>query len=236
MTSATKSSSSAMRNLVVAFAVLLAAGLAIGRFSPDSSKDPPGGARSGSGITDDFARGDSKTSLTVGGKHADWTVPRGVWGVQKGSAYVVSATGRPATAVAVVDMGSAEGSVQVRLAQVSNGSGLVFRYRDPANYWAFVVAPGYATWTIERTIAGRRTVVGNTGLSPVKAGTVAAIRMEGPAIEFMLDGKVKRRVNNPLLQNATRTGLIGRGPKVGEARWDGFRAGPAVVSAVPKPP
>ena len=216
------------------FLVLVVVGLAIGRLSPDEpSGGPARAADDAAAIVDDFARADTARTISSGGQRR-WIAARGVWGIRDEAAYVVSAPG--GVALAVIDAGWAEGSVQTRLSQSSNGAGLVFRYRDPANYWAFVVAPPYATWTIERTVGGRRTVVGNTGLSPIKAGTVAAVRMGSQSVEFVLDGKVRRRIDNAILADATHVGLVGRGAVAGRARWDSFRAIPAPISAVPKQP
>jgi hypothetical protein len=216
--------------VIVAFVVLAVAGVVIGRASPPRTDGTrPLIASSNAEVADEFNRTDG-TSLGQPPK-AHWVVDKGEWGIRDGAAYVVSPPGDPA--LAVVETDGPDGVVQVTMATSVNDCGLLFRYRDTANYWALTAVPGYATWNLERVIEGNSVIVANTGLSPTKSGTVLAVRMRGDLLELFVDGKLQKQVKDTAFQTESRVGLIGRGPAVAQARWDGLLADGAPTG---KPP
>src|SRR5215212_7799825 len=86
--------------------------------------------------TDDFEREPPSGGLgrVPGGPR--WRVVRGEWAISLGRARTLQPTPLLAPALVTVNRSDPDGVVAVTLAQVAEGSGLVFRYQDPANFWA----------------------------------------------------------------------------------------------------
>lgn len=168
---------------------------------------------------DTFDRPDDPARLGAVPGGADWEAAVGTWGVLAGQAYLVnSVAGRN---LAVVDAGSANGTYQVAIPTVADGAGLVFRYRDPANYWAFVAVPGYATWAAIKVVDGQEESAANTGLSAVADGSTLGVRLDGDTIDLMVDSQVVTTITDGELSDATRVGLTSRNDG---ARLDDLRA------------
>lgn len=207
--------------MTAVFIALAVVGVLVGRASPPNTSGPQAlVVAANAEVADQFNRTDSTTLGRP--RKARWATGAGEWGIRDGTAYVVSNAADPA--IAVVQASGADGVVQVTMATAANGCGLVFRYRDPANYWALTAVPGYATWNLERVIDGKTVIVANTGLSATKSGTVVTVRMRGDLLELFVDGKLAKQVKDRAFQTADRVGLLGRGPGATQARWDGFLA------------
>jgi hypothetical protein len=130
--------------------------------------------------------------------------------------------------MALVDVGSGDGLVQVTGSAMEPGLGLAFRCRGPANCWSVDSAPSLGTWTVRKVVRGRETVVGNLGTVPVDAGTTVAVEMRGTRLRFSVDGVVARTFVDGALVKAHRAGpSILAGPTVTAARWTDFRFGPS---------
>lgn len=170
------------------------------------------------GHLDDFDRPDNPSSL-VGKGGFEWTSDGGTWGLSDHRA-LVSSPGDDRD-YAVVDYGGGDGAVQVWASRVSDGAGLLFRYRDPANHWSVVAVPAYATWAVVKTLDGMETVVGNTGFSSLD-GTAVGVRFRGKAIDIILGTEVVKTVIDGTLEDATRVGITARGPGAQSARFDDF--------------
>jgi hypothetical protein len=171
-----------------------------------------------SDLFDSFDRPDDGASLRALPRGPVWSVPAGTWGIVDNQAYLPGPiAGRN---LAVVDPGVAEPTLQVEVPVVSDGTGLVFRYRDVANYWAFVAVPAYATWAVVKVVDGREQVMASTGLSDTADGTVLGIRLSGETIDLILDSRVVTTINDPELADATVIGLTARDSA---SRLDGLR-------------
>jgi len=135
-------------------------------------------------------------------------------------------------------MGAADGLVQVTQKVDAAGAGLVFRYRNEFNYWVVRSAPKFATWTVEKVLAGKVLSLGNLGSSPVSDGTTISVLMQGAHLEFFVDGFRRRTITDSDLNNETLVGLSAFGEGVGAARWRTFVASaqreplPAVTTTV----
>jgi hypothetical protein len=184
------------------------------------------------GSVDGFERPDNPVNLGAMPAGLPWRAAVGTWGIA--AAQAAATTPLAGRNVAVVDAGRADEAVQVRVAKVTNGSGVVFRYRDPGNFWAVVAAPGYATWAIVKVVAGKDRVVGNTGLSPVADGTAVGVRAQGDTIDVLVDGRVTTTFGDVAFKDATMAGLTVEGLEGGKARFDDFRV--AQPGGQPLPP
>ncbi len=158
---------------------------------------------------DDFWRNGTPTPLGTDSSRMRWMTPNSTWTVSSGSAYV-SIPGF-SRSLAVSDMPRAEGAVDVRMTRVTQGAGVVFRYRDPDNYWAVVAVPGYATWAIVNVVEGREAVIANTGLSPIADGTTVTVRTKGDAVDVAFNSSVVRSFTDGTLSDATGVGITAEG-------------------------
>ena len=171
-------------------------------------------------VHDGFDRPDHAGGLGAVQGGPSWRADAGVWGIAASSAYV-SAPG-PGRNLAVAQTGGGDGQAQVRLARVVDGAGLLVRYRDPANHWAVVAVPGYATWAVVRTVGGREEVVANTGLSAVADGTTVGAVLDGDTMTVLVHGSVTTTVSDPALAGAGAAGMTTSGSGAGVARFDDF--------------
>ncbi len=174
------------------------------------------------GTLDSFARPNDSANLGSVPAGPVWSAEIGTWGISNEQAYVVGpAAGRNH---AVVRAG-ADGVVQVKLTRMVHGAGLVFRFASPRDHWAIVAVPSYATFALVRTVDGREEAVGNTGLSPIDDGTTVGVRMAGPVIDLVLNGRVVDTVVDETLSGADGAGLTAEsipGVDAAAARFDDF--------------
>lgn len=155
-------------------------------------------------VRDTFDRADAPTlGAATGGP---WTSAAGTWGV---SGHTARLTRKAAAApsLALLDAGSGDATVQVGFLSVQNGSGIAFRCKDQRNCWTVTASLPFATWNIDRIVDGRRTRIGNLGLSSTDAGTMLAVRLEGPSIVFSVDGKQAASFTDPALASEHGVGL-----------------------------
>jgi len=174
------------------------------------------------GGLDSFSRFDSSTTLGAMPGGPPWRSIGGVWAVGYGQAYPAKPiSGRN---LAVLDLGHGDGAVQVRVPHLGQGAGVVFRYRDPADYWYVAATPAYASWAVVKVVGGHEEAVTTTGFSQVGDGTTVAVRFEGDEITVALDGAVKAQVSDGALSDAGGVGLTIRSPDAAKVRFDDFRA------------
>jgi hypothetical protein len=157
---------------------------------------------------DAFDRPDDTASLGAAPAGPAWIAPAGTWGVLAGQASLVGPlAGRN---LAVLDVGQADATLQVQVPVASDGAGLVFRYRDVTNYWAFVAVPVYGSWAVVKVVDGREMVVANTGLSGTADGTALGVRLQGETIDLILNSRVVSTITDPELAGANSVGLAAR--------------------------
>lgn len=194
----------------------------VGRVVAEGSGRGEGPALAVSGGLDSFSRFDASNTLGTMPGGPSWRAVTGGWAVALGQAYPASPA--PGRSVAVIGLGQGDGAVQVRVVQMVQGAGVVFRYRDPANYWYVAAVPAYGSWAVVKVVDGNEEVVGNTGPSPVGDGTTVAVRFQGPRIDVAVDGVVKKTVSDGALADAPGVGMAVPGPDAAKARFDDFRA------------
>jgi hypothetical protein len=176
------------------------------------------------GSTDSFDRAESADSLGNMPDGRAWLVDAGTWGITSGQAQVSES--HEYRNHAVVGIGQGDGAVQVRMTRVTPGSGLVFRYEGPYNYWALVAVPEVATWNIYKVVDGTREIVGNTGEAQTRDGTTIAVRTNGDTIELIVNGRVMKTIVDDFGQDNGRFGLtVAGGEQSTTARFDDFVVG-----------
>ncbi len=181
------------------------------------------------GVSDSFDRPDDPSSLGTSPTGMMWRADAGTWGIVGGQAAPLVPA--PGHSFAVVPLGNSDGAVQVQMAKVADGAGLVFRYQDPRNYWAVTAAPYYATWVVSRTVDARTQVVANTGLSATHDGTTLAVRMTGDVIDVAVEAGVRKTISDGALLHSSMVGLMVSGISSTAPRFDDFE-----MAAVASPP
>jgi hypothetical protein len=174
------------------------------------------------GTGDGFDRVDDPGGIGSQAGGPRWRTDGGQWRIVGGKAAATpGATGRT-FAVAPIDAG--DGALQVRLDKVTDGAGLVFRYRDPLNYWSVVAAPHYATWSVTKTVRGLTSPVVGTGLTSTKDGTTVAVRMKADTIDVVIGGRVRKTITDRTLAREGLGGMTVSGQGGDAARFDDFHA------------
>jgi hypothetical protein len=188
------------------------------------------------GVFDTYRRADNAVSLGQSDSGKSWVSRIGTWGVKGGEAYVATPKPRRYN-LAVVDMHTGDGTVQVTLAQVVEGAGLVFRYQNSLNYYALVAAPKFATWGLQRVYHGKVSSLGRLGLVPVQNQTTISVLLRGPEIDIAVDGQLRKSfADNVVLETAPYVGLIAFGSGGRNVRWVNFVASAAAPAPPPPAP
>ncbi len=186
-------------------------------------------------VHDDFDRPASDT-LGRSSTGQRWTVASGQWGITDREA-VLRSTPSDTPSVATIDVGRSEGWVQATATTAPQGFGVVFRYRDPRNYWRIVAVPDYATFNVFKVVNGRETKVTASGIGVVtydKTNVTIGIRLEGDRFTFYVDGRdTGVTMRDPELRNARRAGLVVSSVKGTGLRVAGFAAGPLDAAGPP---
>lgn len=174
------------------------------------------------GASDQFNRPDDAFSLGAQPGGLRWRADVGRWGVlgEKAAATLPG----PDRSFAVIPVDRGDGAVQVRLDKVTDGAGLVFRYRDPRNFWSLVAAPRYATWSLTKTIGGLSSGAATTGLTSTRDGTTIAVRMKGDIIDVVVGGRVRKTITDRSLRHEALGGLTVAGDAAALARFDDMHA------------
>lgn len=209
------------------------AGLVVAEFGPDatSARFADFSSRQGNmlgaadaTIRDAFERPNA-ASLGRTETGQAWRALRGTWGIRAEDAVLASKATRTPS-IAIVDLGFADGVVQVTGTTVPEGFGAAFRCRDAHNCWRVVAVPGFGTWNVLKVVDGRQTLLGGIGLATFGPGSTITVRMQGPRLTFYVDGVETKTIEDADLADATGAGLVVASKKGRDARFAGFAAAP----------
>lgn len=186
-------------------------------------------------VYDTFDRPDTAASLSKAQTNQAWAVVGAPWAIESGQARVAKADAGKRS-VAVVDAGIADGVVQVTFAKVVAGGGLVFRFKDPGDFFAFTAAPKFGTWNLQKTSGGTITNLGNVGIIGATDGTTISVRFVGDQITVTVNGVDQRAYVDGDLTTETRVGLLGVADNALAGRWDNFVTSSVISPAVGSAP
>ena len=161
------------------------------RATPRSGRCSTTSSGPGAPVHDDFERRRDRIARL----HADRSAladARAAAGRSSGGEAVLESQPSLKPSIATVDVGRSDGWVQVTASSMPTGTGLVFRYRDPQNYFRITAVPQYGTLNVIKVVDGRETRVGSTGLTNFGNGSTIGVRLRGDAG----DG-VRRRLPRP---------------------------------------
>lgn len=214
---------------VVALSVSVVALVLVGATAMSRSFAPPSPATEPAGrvIRDDFGGSGPALGRTDTGQV--WTEVHGAWATVAGEALVHRADG-PLDSVAVVDLGHPDGFVRVTLNRIANGTGVIIRHRDAANYTAVVAAPDFGGWSVQQLVNGARRYLGSVGPAPTTAPATVEVRMRGTTVDVYVNGTYRDSVNVAGPSDATGVGLVAS-PVARWPGWGSFEAGDVEVAA-----
>lgn len=178
-------------------------------------------------VADDFDRPDTAASLGTADTGQPWEALAGTWGIVGQQAYVATPNAEGGRrSLAVVELGSGNGSVSATASTMANGWGIVFRYRGPFDYWMLQASTEFATYNLVKVVGGELVPVtqGGIGLAPIADGTRVGVEFQGTTISIVLDDQVVKIFEDPELQNGTKVGMIVPASGASTARWDDFTA------------
>jgi hypothetical protein len=179
-------------------------------------------------VRDAFDRPDgSRLGRTPTGQ--PWTVAGGTWAIRNQEAVLQSPPSLKPS-VATVDTGRGDGWVQLTASTLPAGTGLVFRYRDAANYWWVDAVPSFGVFNIFKVMNGTVTKMGATTLTSFGDGSTVTLRLRGNTIALFVDGYEAKDLSSSDLRGARGAGLIVDSPKAVGARFAGFAAGPLSIA------
>lgn len=158
-----------------------------------------------------------------------WRTVSGTWGIRNREAVLESQPNLKPS-VAVVDTGRSQGWVQVTASVLPTGTGMVFRYRNPANYWWVDVVPQFGVINVYRQANGIPVKMGTTPLTSFADGSTLTVRLEGNEITLFVDGFRAFGLTSAVLHDATGAGLMIDSPKAVGVRFAGFAAGPLSIA------
>ncbi len=152
----------------------------------------------------------------------NWRAAAGSWVVYAGRLAIDIPAA--ATSLIVTDSPSSTYTVKASIPTVALNAGLVFRYRDPSNYWAILAQVDPArpihdlivagTWKIVRVVGGVATQVSSFGLlACCTNGTNLSVSTQPDgAMVFAKEGIAAARLHDTTLAQARGTGVVAGTP------------------------
>jgi hypothetical protein len=186
-------------------------------------------------IKDSFERTAQGLGTTDTGQ--EWRNPTaGTWNTASGEAFVAEPNPDPAgRTIAVVDLGSDNGSVGATISGSSAGWGLVFRYRGPAEYWAVIASAKLASYNIIHITKGRLEPVDRIAMARQSPGTPVEVQFQGPKVTVLIDGKPVKTVTDPDGGNGGNlVGMVLGDGSSTAARWRDFEGRRLSLSPDPR--
>jgi len=173
-------------------------------------------------ILDTFS-GTSTDGLGTTDTGQEWEVPAGKWGKKDATAYVAEPNkeggGRT---MALVDLGSTNGSVSARVAKMASGWALIFRYKGAFNYWMLTASPKFATYNLVKVADGKATPMGKIQ-GKQDDGTLVGVQFQGPNITILVNEKAVLTISDTP-SGGTKVGIAAADATATEARWSEFSA------------
>lgn len=238
----------------VAFVLIAVIGFALTRGGDDDTEaggggnsgggDTPaavGGAVTITGTVDSFDRPDTDDGLGEFPRGGQWTVQSGSWAIRDNQAALIAGKevdGQPRRNIAFVGTGYPNTNepggpvVQVRVAKMVKGAGLVFRYQGECDYWMVYSVPEFAIWHVERIVDCTRTgdtegdkIFAKIKEAPIADGTLVGVVLDGDAIQIVMNGKVVGSYTDDTHAGSGRVGITVEGANATEVRFDDFVAG-----------
>jgi hypothetical protein len=150
----------------------------------------------------------------------EWTAVLGSWTIVDASARV-DVVNTTAPTFLVTGTESADYTQRARLDIGSLTSGLVFRYRDPANYWALGGVPSLGVWRVYKVLDGQEVEVGLFE-EPIccSPGVLMSVSTAGDGVVVVsVDSLLLLDIHDPEFADARHTGLYALGDDATDAHF-----------------
>lgn len=135
-------------------------------------------------------------------------VTSGSFGVVGGRAKSTS----PSDSVAVASLpGNDVGAVSMAIFDAKPGSGLVFRYRDPSNYWIITPHPTHGTWSVVKVEAGNPSTLTETANAVGTENVTISVQTTNDDIVVRLNGRMETVLTDAFLAEVPATGMMVKG-------------------------
>jgi hypothetical protein len=197
-----------------------------GSKADDTTKSGPGATTvdgEGVEIIDTFS-GSSPDSLGKTDTGQEWEVPAGKWGKSGNHAFVAEPnTEGGGRTMALVDLGSTNGSVSAKVAKMAPGWALVFRYKGQFNYWLVTASPKFATYNLVKVADGKATPMGKIQAKQ-DDGTVVGVQFQGPNITIVVNDKAVFTISDTANGAGTKVGIAAADATAKDAQWSEFSA------------
>ena len=172
-------------------------------------------------VVDSFDRDDGALGQADTG--GEWESVEGRWRIDGGRASVEgSDDDRPR--IAVIAGNTTSELTEVTLMTSEDGAGLVFRYRNPRNFWSVTADEDGASWTVTKVIDGQIALT-ETVPAPSGDGSTIAVSQRPARLLFLVEGVIKHQINDTGLSEESTSGLIALPGTGDDARWDRFFVG-----------
>ena len=152
-----------------------------------------------------------------------WRSIRGDWRLMERST-LVDKPGAGATSLIVSHAASPAVTVKARLSTAASGAGIVFRYKDPFDYWSLTAVRNVATWQLRKIVGGRQTFATSTGFTPTRNGTVVTVTTKTDGTIYVsFNGTPPQVLTDNALADQTGVGLIALGASAQHAVFEDFQ-------------
>jgi peptidoglycan/LPS O-acetylase OafA/YrhL len=176
-------------------------------------------SREGAQVWDDFRRSD-QAGLGLAPTGQAWNVLSGSWSVENDRAVAAAAASR---SVAIVDTAPAAAlHLRAVLGPDASQGGVAFRCADIENCWTITAVPAFGTWSVQKVVGGRPTLVGNLGVVSSRPGTNVAVHLRGDRIRISVDGVVRKVIVDNSLVDADGVGLARGSGETQLGSWSEF--------------
>lgn len=184
------------------------------------------------GVEDTFSRDNSESLGSTESPVRPWVIDSAaaVGGIVAGTAYL-ERTEVNGNAIALVESFTSDGYVEMTVVTFANiwqtNFGLAFRGDGLRNHWRLEWNYGLDVWRVVVTVSGvAETAATLPDAPPLTAGDVLGVQMDGPGLQFFVNGTVIHTMTDSRLQDLTQHGWydnrIGRDNTI-----DNFRVTPA---------
>jgi hypothetical protein len=146
-------------------------------------------------------------------------VPAGSFAIRDGRA--VRSSAEDAVALASLPDGKI-GAVSMTVLNANTGSGVVFRFRDLANYWVVTPHASHGTWSLVKIQGGVATTMAETASAVGTENVSISVQTDGDRIVVRLNGRMETVLSDAFLGGVASTGFIAKGPEGSEVQFDDF--------------
>ncbi len=123
--------------------------------------------------------------------------------------------------------------------KLTQGWGLIFRYKGAYNYWMLTATPKFGTYNLVKVENGKVLPGYNSGLAKQESGTIVRVEFQGPNISLFVNNQPVKTISDPSNAGGTKVGMVAAELAGREAQWSQFvvkRQAPTLAPGAPAGP